>query len=174
MGLQGQNEGGWHGGKIQGEVSRQGLQQQLGIVYIETFSLVARLTIIRSFLVVATPNVWHVHQLDINNAFLHGDLQEEVYMVLPPGFQATQPNQVCQLLRSLYALKQASRQWNVKLTSALIHIGFAQSKSDPSLFARGHGMSFIAHLVYVDDILVTSGDIDLIQELKTFLNNAFN
>ncbi|XP_019176708.1 PREDICTED: uncharacterized protein LOC109172027 [Ipomoea nil] len=131
------------------------------------------MTTIRTFLVVASSQAWLFHQLDINNAFLHGDLVEEVYMVLPPGFQGEKQGQVCKLLRSLYGLKQASRQWNAKLSADLISNGFQQSKFDPSLFTRGHAASFIAVLVYVDGILVTSPSSHLIQELKTFLDNTF-
>ncbi|XP_019166904.1 PREDICTED: uncharacterized protein LOC109162676 [Ipomoea nil] len=94
-------------------------------------------------------------------------------MVLPPGFQGEKPNQVCKLLRSLYGLKQASRQWNAKLTSALLHAGFKQSAADPSLFTRGTGSSYIALLVYVDDILLASSELTLIQELKDLLNETF-
>ncbi|XP_019154479.1 PREDICTED: uncharacterized protein LOC109150899 [Ipomoea nil] len=94
--------------------------------------------------------------MDINSAFLHGDLNEEVYMLLPPGFHSPKSNQVCKLMRSLYGLKQASRQWNAKLTVALLHDGFKQSRLDPSLFTRGTEANFIALLVYVDDIIMAS------------------
>ncbi|XP_031106315.1 uncharacterized protein LOC116010963 [Ipomoea triloba] len=81
--------------------------------------------------------------------------------------------QVCKLSRSLYGLKQASRQWNAKLTTALLNVGFKQSNADPSLFTRGKDGDFFALLVYVDDILVASGRMALIQELKDLLNKAF-
>ncbi|XP_019179564.1 PREDICTED: uncharacterized protein LOC109174776 [Ipomoea nil] len=102
----------------------KGYTQQLGVDYVETFSPVARMTTIRTFLAVAITMGWDIQQLDINNAFLHGDLEEEVYMTLPPGLQTNNPRMVCRLLRSLYGLKQASRQCNAKLTKALIDSGF--------------------------------------------------
>ncbi|XP_019161170.1 PREDICTED: uncharacterized protein LOC109157786 [Ipomoea nil] len=141
--------------------------------YIETFSPVARMTTIRTFLAVAASKAWHVHKLDIDNAFLHGDLDEEVYMVLPPGFQGEKPNQVCKLLRSLYDLKQASRQWNAKLTATLLRDGFKQAAVDPSLFTKGIGRDYIALLIYIDDILVASSELTNIQQIKESLDEAF-
>ena len=72
----------------------------------------------------------------MNNAFLHGDLNEEVYMLIPPGVQTSKPNQVCKLIKSLYGLKQASRQWFEKLTSVLTAQGYSQAPSDHSLFVK--------------------------------------
>jgi len=77
--------------------------------YLNTFSLVAKLTIIRLLLALAAINQWYFKKLDVNNAFLHGDLNEEVYMTLLQGMQVAKPRQVCKLQRSLYGLKQASR-----------------------------------------------------------------
>ena len=72
--------------------------------------------------------------MDVHNAFLHGDLEEVVYMKLPPGFLPQQYGMVCKLNRSLYGLKHAPRCWFVKLSAALKHYGFQQSLSDYSLF----------------------------------------
>ena len=90
-----------------------------------------------------------------------------------PGYTKGGSNQVCKLLKSLYGLKQASRQWYAKLTSCILDFGFSQSKADYSLFIKSTDNSFIALLVYVDDIIVASDSLDSIDVLKVFLNDHF-
>ena len=96
--------------------------------------------------------------MDVYNAFLQGDLYEEVYMTLPQGFSRRQNNsngnnQVCKLLKSLYGLKQASRQWNINLTHTLIESGFHQSTRDYSLFTKRKQDKIMIVLIYVDDMI---------------------
>ena len=93
---------------------------------------------VRTFLAVAVAKQWELHQMDAHNAFLHGDLHEEVYMKFPPDFQPNSTGSVCRLTRSLYGLKQAPRCWFAKLASALKHYGFRQSYYDYSLFTNHH------------------------------------
>nr|KYP48597.1 Retrovirus-related Pol polyprotein from transposon TNT 1-94 [Cajanus cajan] len=92
----------------------------------------------------------------------------------PPGLILPSSNLVCKLQKSLYGLKQASRQWNAKLTSALIQFGFTQSPADHSLFVKHTAESFIALLVYVDDIVLTGNSLCIIDQVKDYLDNQFH
>ena len=89
--------------------------------------------------------------MDVNNAFLHGDLDKEVYMTLPPRFKTTNPTKVCCLQKSLYGLKQAPWQWFAKLSSTLLAYGFVRCYADYLLVTYTKGSKSMALLVYVDD-----------------------
>ncbi|XP_074302849.1 uncharacterized protein LOC141636469 [Silene latifolia] len=143
--------------------------------YTDTFSPVAKFTTVRTLLVVAAASSWNLHQLDINNAFLHGFLDKEVYMKPPEGYKVN-PGHVCRLRRSLYGLKQASRQWNKELSKHLINIGVVQSRQDYSLFTRFNPatQSFLLVLVYVDDLIITGTSDSEIVSIKEGLDAAFS
>lgn len=152
----------------------KGFTQIEGLDYHDTFAPVAKLVTVRCLLAVASVRNWELHQLDVNNAFLHGDLEEEVYMQLPEGYGNQGDQRVCRLKKSLYGLKQASRNWFENFASALKSFGFQQSLSDYSLFTYRSGNNFLAVLVYVDDLIVAGNNSSLCQRLKEFLHTQFH
>ena len=132
-----------------------GNNQKEGLDYTETFSPVAKKTTVRLFLDIAAKMNHEIHQMDVHNAFLHGDLQEEVYMKLPPGFSSPNETRVCRLRKSLYGLKQAPRCWFAKLVEALLKYGFSQTYSKHSLFVYSRNETTLRILVYVDDLIIS-------------------
>ena len=146
----------------------KGYNQIEGLDYFDTFSPVAKVTTVRLVIALASINHWFLHQLDVNNAFLHGDLHGYVYMIIPAGVSTSKPNQVCKLSKSLYGLKRTSRKWYEKLTRLLITNGYQQATSDASLFTKKTFDNFTVLLVYVDDIILAG---DSISEI-TFIKNA--
>nr|KAJ0210511.1 hypothetical protein LSAT_V11C400165950 [Lactuca sativa] len=113
-------------------------------------------TTIRLVLSLVVAQQWHMRQLDVQNAFLHGNLQETVYLKQPQGFvDAQKPDHVCRLHKSLYGLKQAPRAWFQRLSGALQRLGFHGSKTDLSLFIYAKSGTLLYMLVYVDDTILT-------------------
>ncbi|KAJ9555731.1 hypothetical protein OSB04_010345 [Centaurea solstitialis] len=152
----------------------KGFTQQEGVDYLETYSPVAKPATIKTMLALAAIQDWKLVQLDVNNAFLHGDLDEEVYMKIPQGLPIKGASDlVCKLHKSIYGLKQSSRQWYAKFSNFLMNIGFIRSKADYSLFYKGSGSTYVAVLVYVDDIILAGPSQTLIDEVKIHLSNRF-
>ncbi|KAJ0726566.1 putative RNA-directed DNA polymerase [Helianthus annuus] len=152
----------------------KGFRQQPGVDYHDTFSPVIKATTIRTVLSIAVTKGWPLRQLDVQNAFLHGDLKETVYLQQPPGFvDPMRPDHVCLLHKSLYGLKQAPRAWFHRLSSVLRSLGFRGSKTDPSLFIYSSGKTLLYMLVYVDDIILTGNDSAAIDTIVRRLSHTF-
>lgn len=151
----------------------KGFTQVVGEDYTEVFSPVAKIVSVRLFIALAAARGWNLHQLDVNNAFLHGNLDEDIYMLPPPDYLKAEKGMVCRLKKSIYSLKQASRQWNLEFTSKLQAFGFLQSCHDHCLFRYHKGDNFLFVLVYVDDVLLTGSDPTLMEEVKSYLDRAF-
>ena len=105
------------------------------IDYEKSFTLVAQISSIRALLAVAIASKWDLFQMDIKNAFLNGNLSEEIYMQPPPGL-SIEPNKVRHFQRALYGLKQALRAWFAKFSSTISHLGYIANHYDSALFLR--------------------------------------
>ena len=151
----------------------RGNHQVEGEDYTETFAPVAKMTTLRCLLKIIVVQKWEVHQMDVHNAFLHGDLEEEKYMKLPLGFRHSEPNKVCRLHKSLYGLKQAPRCWFAKLSTSLKEYGFLQSYSDYSLFSYSREDVELRVLIYVDDLLVFGNNSAALSTFKEYLGTWF-
>ncbi|KAJ0456205.1 putative RNA-directed DNA polymerase [Helianthus annuus] len=128
---------------------------------------------IRTVVALAVHYKWPLYQLDVDNAFLHGSITEDVYMKLPQGFYSKNETKVCKLVKSLYGLKQAPRKWNERLTDVLLKSGFIQSKCDHSLFILNKKDVTVFLLVYVDDVVLTGNSVVEIEHIKKILNDTF-
>ena len=121
----------------------------------------ARLSSVRTLIAVSSARKWPLFQMDVKNAFLNGELSDEVYMKLPPCYSHPTgfPHRVFRLRRALYGLKQAPRAWLAKFSSTISHHGFSGSSFDTTLFLRRscHGITIL--LLYVDDMIITSDDM---------------
>ncbi|XP_021741927.1 uncharacterized protein LOC110708128 [Chenopodium quinoa] len=151
-----------------------GKTQQIGIDCGEMFSPVVKPATIRTVLSISLCKAWSIHQLDVKNALLHGELQETVYMHQPLGYRdRTHPDYVCLLRKSLYGLKQAPRAWYKRFADFVLSIGFTNGRMDNSLFIfrKGSDMAYI--LLYVDDIILTASSDTLRRSIMDLLGSEF-
>ena len=145
----------------------KGYTQTYGVDYAETFSHVAKISFVQILISLAANLGWPLFQLDVKNAFLNGDLKEEVYMEQPPGFIAQgESGKVCKLHKAIYGLKQSPRVWFGKFSEVVLKFGLRRCHSDHSLFSHISDRGKILLIVYVDDIIITRDDKQGIDDLK--------
>jgi hypothetical protein len=161
--------------KFKARLVAKGYTQEEGIDYGEIFAPVARLETIRTVVALAATRKWNIHQLDIKSAFLHGAINENVYLEQPPGyvFQGRE-HQVYKLKKALYGLKQAPRAWYSKLESYLAANDFLKCPHEHTLFMKKKEKGEILIVcVYVDDLIYTGNDKLMFQEFKTMMMKEF-
>ena len=150
----------------------KGFSQAEGIDYDETFAPVARLEAIRMFLAFAAHSNFKVYQMDVKSAFLNGELDEEVYVEQPPGFEDPEfLDFVYYLFKAIYGLKQAPRKWYDTLSGFLIENGFIRGVIDKTLFTKKHKNDMLIVQVYVDDIIFGSTNDDLCKRFAKLMQS---
>lgn len=150
----------------------KGYAQQPGINYNETFAPTARLTSIRVLMQMSVQNNYLLHQMDVTSAYLNADIDYTIYVEQPKGFEVGQ-NKVCSLNKSLYGLKQSGRMWNQVLNDFLYSQGFIRSKVDNCIYVKNYDSHIVYILVWVDDLIIATDDIHVMNETKSLLSNRF-
>ncbi|GJR40081.1 retrotransposon protein, putative, ty1-copia subclass [Tanacetum coccineum] len=152
----------------------KGFTQTYGVNYEETFSPVADIRAIRILIAIDAFYDYEIWQMDVKTAFLNGYLSEEVYMTQTEGFvNPKYPNHVCKLKRSIYGLKQSSRQWNKRFDDEIKKFGFTQNQDEPCVYLKASGSYVIFLILYVDDILIMGNHISMLQDVKSYLGKCF-
>eukprot|EP00253_Pinus_taeda_P017407 PITA_17407 len=159
--------------KHKARIVAKGFSQVEGIDYTETFSPIAKMKSVRLVLSLAATFKWEIHQMDVKYAFLHGDLHEEIYMEQPIGFIQTDSSLVCRLKKSLYGLKKAPQAWYAKMDSFLLETGFSRCHYDNIVYTKKVCKTLIILVLYVDDLILTDSDPNLINHVKSNLKKKF-
>ena len=152
----------------------KGFTQKEGIDYNETFSPVSSKDSFRIIMALVAHFDLELHQMDVKTAFLNGDIDETIYMVQPENFVlGDSKKMVCKLKKSIYGLKQASRQWYHKFHQVILSFGFELNVIDDCIYHKFSGSKYIFLVLYVDDILLASNNIDFLHETKNLLSKKF-
>jgi hypothetical protein len=153
----------------------KGFAQKKCIYFDEIFSPVVKMTSIMTILSLVVVEYLHLEQLDVKTTFLHGDLEEDIYMQQPQGYEIKgKENLVCILRNRLYGLKKAPRQWDLNFVRFMIEQGYSRCHSDHCVyFKKLQNESYIIFLLYVDDMLVAGSNMQNINVLKKKLANSF-
>ena len=160
--------------RFKARVVARGFTQVPGLDFKETFAPTLRTTPMRLVWGLTTALNLELRHLDVETAFLHGDLEEEIYMEQPPHFKDVEhPNFVCKLKKAIYGLKQSSRMWYTKLHSYLVKIKFKRLSSEPNLYIRKDGQTFIILGVYVDFLAIASNNIEALRHAIHQLQQVF-
>ena len=148
--------------------------QKEGIDYRDTFSLVSKKDSLKIIMTLVAHFDLELHQMDVKTTFLNGNLDEDIYMEQPEGFaKKVNEHLVCKLKKSIYGLKQASRQWYIKFNNTITSFGFKENTIDQCIYLKINGSKFIFLILYVDDILLASSDLALLRETKEHLSKNF-
>ncbi len=164
-------------GRFKARVVVQGWGQQHGIDCFTTFAPVCRIGSQRLLLAIAASKGWPVIAMDVQTAFLNGKLSEDVYTHQAPGFEKIESSTgkplVWKLKKSLYGLRQSPSVWNLTIDKDLRLKGFTPTASDPCVYTKGSGHSYVMLTLFVDDILLTGPSSKVLQEVRHDLQRSF-
>ncbi|KAM1072945.1 hypothetical protein ACFX2B_017883 [Malus domestica] len=161
--------------KYKARLVANGYAQEYGVDYAEVFAHVARLDTIRIVIALAAQREWTIHQMDVKNAFLHGEINEEIFVEQPPGYvQRGKEHKVYKLRKALYGLKQAPRAWYSRIEAYFLKEWFVKCPHEHTLFIKvGDGGNILVVCLYVDDLIYTGNDESMFSKFKQSMMNEF-
>mgnify|MGYP000385546506 FL=1 len=160
--------------RYKARVVARGFSQIPGVDFKDTFAPTLKMVPLRTMLALSAGLNLELHHLDIETAFLHGDLNEEIFMQQPPFFEdPTFPKHVCKLHKSLYGLKQSPRMWHHKLHTFLVSINFRRLQAEPNLYIRKEEDNYVMIGVYVDDLPIASNSTTSMRKAIDQLKEKF-
>lgn len=159
--------------KYKARLVARGFTQEKGFDYSETYSPTAKLTTFRVLMALVNHYGYYIGQMDVNSAFLNGELEEEIYMQQPEGF-IKDTTKVCKLIKSLYGLKQASRVWNQRFNEFIVRKGFKRCEADQCLYTKFENGNVQYILLFVDDMIIVSNTDENVKLIKGMLAKEFD
>ncbi|GLT50492.1 hypothetical protein SLA2020_239750 [Shorea laevis] len=162
--------------KFKARLVAKGYKQEFGIDYQEVFAPVVRMDTIRLVIALVAQNSWPIYQLDVKSAFLHGNLQEQVFIDQPPGYvKSGSEHKVYRLKKALYGLKQAPRAWYSRIDAYFLKEGFQKCPYEHTLYIKfGDGGKLIIVCLYVDDLIYTGNDLGMLEKFKQSMKLEFD
>lgn len=152
----------------------KGFMQREGVDFNEVFAPVSKHTTLRALCALVADQDLELHHLDVKTAFLHGELEEDIYIKQPQGYEEGGPGTVCHLKKAIYGLRQAPRAWHTRLKAELELMGFTASATDPGLYYKSGKSSNVYICVYVDDIALAARSKTDLEEVKQQLQSRFD
>nr|GEZ09403.1 putative RNA-directed DNA polymerase [Tanacetum cinerariifolium] len=161
--------------KYKAKLVARGYGQEYGVDYVEVYAPIARMDTIRMMIAIAAQKGWNIYHMDVKSAFLHGKLEEDVYVQHPQGFvKKNHEHKVYKLQKALYGLKQAPRAWFSRIEAYFVKEGFMRSHSEHTLFIkRISDGSLLLVNIYVDDLFYTGNNEQMLKEFKSSMKGEF-
>lgn len=160
--------------RLKARLVARGFEQKHGIDFDDTFAPVVKWSTLRLIIALAAALGWKLHHMDVVTAFLNGKLKELIYMLQPPGFEVPgSEHLVCKLNRSIYGLKQSPRAWYEEIDAYLADQNWMRSEADHNLYFLHNQGKIVILLLFVDDLLVTGNDPEMISAVKQQLSTKY-
>ena len=161
--------------KFKARLILKGYAREYRVDSTDVFAPVARMDTVRMIIAVAAQKGGGIYQFDVKFAFLHGELKEDIFVEQPQGYEvAGKKNMIYKLHKALYGLKQAPRAWFSRIEAYIVKKGFVSSSSEQTLFIKQMGGKILIVSIYVDDLLFTSNDEELLNEFKRSMMDEFD